>query len=333
MAVLHKEFVAFNKEIKLNESRKEDLQKSKKELRRKIRKWFEENKPNELQPKFGSQGSSEMNTSVNPIPVYDEEENKLLKFDLDDGIYFIEKDGEDNKKAIDTWHDWVFKAVENHTGKTPIRKTTCIRVVFANGRHIDLPIYYKKGDKIELAHRSKGWIESDPKAFYEWFNNLKNPQLERFVRYLKAWKNYREINNTSLKLPSGFELTILAVNSYVEKDNDDEGFREMVRGIDATLNSFNGFKCIRPTVPEGEDVFEGYSDSRKTNFLNALSGLLKDLDRAKDENNFKKASEILRNNQFGDRFPLGEDKDQNDKSNDLARTISTAAITPKPYGY
>ena len=332
MAVLHKEFTKYNKEIKLTASRKEKLKTSRKDIKKKIRKWFEENKPNELQPKFHGQGSFEMNTGINPIPEKDDENNTLLKYDLDYGVYFIEKEDEDNRKLIDTWHNWVYNAVENHTDKKPIRKTTCIRVVFSDGHHLDLPIYYKLEDVIELAHKSKDWIKSDPKEFYEWFNNLKNAQLERIVRYLKGWKNYRELNNTSLKLPSGFELTILAANNYVEYDNDDKAFRETVRKVDEELNKTNGFKCLRPTTPKDEDVFENYSETSKNNFLTTLRSLLNDLDRAKDEKNFKKASEILRNNQFGDRFPLGEDENEKDKSNNLGSSIGAALVKPKPYG-
>jgi len=333
MAVLHKEFANFNKTIKLTTSRKEKLKSSRKEIKRKIKKWFKDNKPNELQPKFHGQGSFEMNTGVNPIPEKDSDDNTLLKYDLDFGVYFIEKDGEDNKQSIDTWHNWVYNAVLNHTSNNPIKKTTCIRVIFNDGHHIDLPIYYKKEDVIELAHKSKGWIESDPKEFYEWFNDLKNNQLGKIVRYLKAWKNYRELKNTNLKLPSGFELTILAANNYVEDDNDDTSFRETVRKIESELNKTNGFRCLRPTSPKGEDVFADYSKTRKDNFLSTLKSLLNDLDRAKDEKNFKKASEILRDNQFGSRFPLGADKNEEDKSNSLKKSLISSSITPKPYGY
>jgi hypothetical protein len=183
MAVLHKEFIGYNKELKLTDARKRSLRKSRKKLREKIRKWFKENKPKELQPKFNGQGSFKMNVVTNPIPVYDSKGNVLLKYDLDDGIYFIEKEGEDNRKAISTWHDWIYQAVEDHTNQSPIKKNTCVRVVFADGHHIDLPIYYKKDDTIELAHKSEGWIESDPKEFFKWFNDKKNAQMEKiFLR-------------------------------------------------------------------------------------------------------------------------------------------------------
>lgn len=332
MAALHNEFTKYNKAIKLTDSRKEKLKASRNDIKKKIRNWFKDNKPDELQPKFHSQGSFEMNTGVNPIPETDENDKTLLKYDLDFGVYFIEKEDENNKQSVETWHDWVYNAVEDHTDKEPIKKATCIRVLFSDGHHIDLPIYYKLNDVIELAHKLKGWTDSDPKEFYQWFNNLKNAQLERIVRYLKGWKNYRELKNTNLKLPSGFELTILAANNYIEDDNDDKAFRETVRKIDAELNKTNGFKCLRPTTPKDEDVFANYSLTRKDSFLSTLRNLLNDLDRAKDEKNFKKASEILRNNQFGDRFPLGEDKDEEEKSNNLGKSLGAALITPKPYG-
>jgi hypothetical protein len=274
-----------------------------------------------------------MNTGVNPIPFYDNEGKKILRYDLDDGIYFIENPNEDNRRAIETWHDWVFESVDNHTSKQTMRKQTCVRVVFADGHYIDLPIYYSLDEEIELAHRSKGWIESDPLSFSKWFNDLKNKQLERIVRFLKAWKDYREFNNSSLKLPSGFELTILAAENYIEDDNDDFAFRETIRTIYNTLNEPSGFKCLRPTTPKGEDVFSDYSESKKTSFLNALSSLLANLDLADSEKNFKNASEIIRNNIFGTRFPIGEDKKQEEKSNSLSKAIGSAIITPKPYGY
>ncbi len=50
MARLHKEFIQFNKELKLTTVRRDGLRKSRKDIKRKIRNWFAENKPDELQP-------------------------------------------------------------------------------------------------------------------------------------------------------------------------------------------------------------------------------------------------------------------------------------------
>ena len=128
------------------------------------------------------------------------------------------------------------------------------------------------------------------------------------------------------------DAEIVAYGLRAEDDNDDKAFRKTIYKIDKELNKAGGFKCFRPTTPV-EDVFAEYSETRKTNILNTLSSLLTDLDRAKDEKNFKKASEILRNNQFGERFPLGEDENEKDKSKKLGATIAAASVIPKPYGY
>jgi hypothetical protein len=217
--------------------------------------------------------------------------------------------------------------VENHTNTPPLRKTTCVRVIFADGHHLDLPIYYKDGNIPELAHKSKGWIDSDPKEFYEWFNNKANTQLKRIVRYLKAWKNYRETNNTNLSLPSGFILTILATNNFVSDDKDDIAFKKTVESIKSELDL--NFTCYRPTTPSNEDLFEDYSETKKNNFMNALEGLKNACNNASEEKNYKKATEYLQNH-FGDRFPSGEDKDEENHKNDLASAIGTSFGT-KPY--
>lgn len=330
MAVLNKEFIEFDKVIKLTETKKADLKKSRKGLRDQIRKWFSEEKSNELQPRFHSQGSQQMNTGNNPLSQM-ENGKKIFPYDLDDGIYFIDKKGENNKRTINEWHDWVYSAVENYTSKKPEKKNACIRVIFSDGHHIDLPIYYKKDDYIELAHKIDGWIEADPKAFYEWFNEKKNKQIEKNTRIVKAWKDFIENENSSLKLPSGFELSILVVENYVEEDNLDDSFRLTMKSILEKLETTNGFKCLRPTTPKGEDLFENYSSQRKDEFLESLRNLVEDCEKAKNECNYKKATEILRNNQFGDRFPLGEDRDEEEKNYQLEKCLVGAIVNPKPY--
>ncbi len=272
-----------------------------------------------------------MNTTVNPIPIWDKKKEKYLyKYDLDYGVYFTEKDGEDNKKSIDTWHSWVYNAVDDHTNTPSNSKNTCVRVNFADGHHIDLPIYYVKDSKSYLAHKSKGWIESNPTEFTEWFNNeaKEKTNLRKIVRFLKAWKNHREIKNSNLKFPSGFALTILATNNFVDDDNLDICLLETVKKIKKELD--NRFECKRPTTPKGENLFDEYSVTRKNDFLNALNSLINDLEKAKEEKNYKKATEYVQN-QFGERFPTGKDKDEDSSNKKLSSILGSSTIKPKPY--
>lgn len=330
MATLHKEYIDFNSTIALNKAKKESLNTSRNALKKRIKAYFKEEKDGEIQPKFWTQGSFEMNTTVNPIPETDDSGSILLKYDLDYGIYFIENKGENKKRSIDTWHAWVFEAVDGHTNIPPQKKNTCVRVIFTDGHHIDLPIYYMSGDTLELAHKSKGWIGSDPKAFFEWFNEKArhDQQVRRIVRYLKAWKNFKETSNQNLKLPSGFALTILVVNNFVPDSNDDRAFKLTIEKMKVELD--RKFECKRPTTPVGEDVFADFSETKKSNFLSALGSLIEACKSAESERNFKKASEYMRKH-LGDRFPKGNDEQEGDKSSRLASTILSAPIRPKPY--
>lgn len=325
----HSAFLDFdNNKIKLTEKRQKELFGSRNSIREKIRTFMKEEKPNEVGPKFDGQGSIPMGTAINPIPII-EGRNTFIEYDLDDGVYFIVPNSSKERKTIQTYHTWIVNAIDGHTGTPPIDKSTCVRVVFADGHHIDLPIYYLvEGSNPELAHKAKGWIKSDPRAFSQWFNGFadKNPQLRRIVRYLKAWKNYRETNNTSLSLPSGFALTILATNNFKPDERDDIAFLNTVSAIHQTLE--NRFVCWRPTIPV-EDVFEDFSDTQESQFMDALSRLIENCKKAGKETNYRTSSEYLRK-EFGDRFPLGKDENVDDKKNRIVAGIAST-IAPRPY--
>lgn len=64
------------------------------------------------------------------------------EFDLDNGVYLRGySTDQDDWPAAQTVHTWVKEAVEKHTSNSPIDKNTCIRVVYEDKYHIDLPIY------------------------------------------------------------------------------------------------------------------------------------------------------------------------------------------------
>lgn len=117
-------------------------------LRTDIKNWF--SNKSKLQPKFCWQGSFAMKTVINTIG-----DNE---YDLDDGVYI---QGYDDVELEDwpvasTVHKWVKDAVSERTKKDPADKKTCIRVTYADGYHIDLPIYIVKDDTAFLAHLSGG---------------------------------------------------------------------------------------------------------------------------------------------------------------------------------
>lgn len=289
MADCHSLFQDFNKAIALGSDRKKELRRSRDAVRKKIRRYFQEQQKG-FSPKFHGQGSFMMNTIIEPLD---------KEFDIDDGIYF-EVESEPKQK-ISTLHRWVLEAVKGHTNQDPIDKQTCVRVVYANSYHIDLPIYYiAPGETPQLAHKGKGWIESDPREFLRWFNDQVDEakQLKRIVRYLKAWSDYRKGD-----LPSGLIFSILAVSNISFNDRDDVAFYETLVNIKSSLDS--EFVCHRPTTPKDEDLLEDYSNTNKDYLLGRLNSFIRDAEKAlSDETSLEDASKAWRRHFDRNRFPL-----------------------------
>ena len=82
----------------------------------------------------------------------------------------------------------------------------------------------------KLAHKSEGFIDSDPVEFMDWVEGKISEtnftgSIEETYSLLKGMERLPgKYKNSSLKLPSGFILTILACNHYKESDRDDSGF-------------------------------------------------------------------------------------------------------------
>ena len=304
MANLNDTFLEFNGLISLSPKKKEELRVSRNAIRDDIEAYFLKNKINHT-VKFKGQGSFSMNTTILPISG---------EYDVDDGVYIF--GSEDDKPTPATAHNWIYDAVKDRTSQETIDKNTCVRVQYAKNYHVDLPIYYKttdnnndafydSADVPELAHKAKGWIESDPYAFKLWFDEKAKgkDQLKRIVRYLKAWTDFK----SHLNLPSGLVMTILAVNYYISKENDDEAFletiKEIQRNIDDTRSIFAQYVCKRPTIDKSENLLEKYSAStRKTAFLEALNNMIVSGSQAIETKSKKDACSKWQKH-LGDRFP------------------------------
>lgn len=324
-------FLEYNGIIRLTDARRKSLKKSRKELRKKIRKYFDEEKKDEIKPKFTGQGSLLMDTIINPIPrkeTVDGEEKTYLYYDVDDGVYFIGDEDENTRKSIQTYHNWIYDAVKGHTNTDPIDKNTCIRVLFADGHNIDLPTYYKKGTIPELAHKTKGWIESDPKEFADWFIKQadKNGQLRNIVRYLKGWKDNREFKRSDKYFPSGLILTILASNNFRSHQREDIALKETLILIESSLSKT--FECLRPTTPSGENLLEEYT--HKDYFLDELRKFIADAKKAIEEKNQKKSCEYWQKH-LGDRFPCSLAKDEDEDNSSMYSGLTGIIGTSKPY--
>lgn len=311
MANTHNLFQEFNTDLQITKSKKNRLKNSKDDLRKKIRKYFEENHPN-YSPKFYTQGSFKMGSIIR---------TKDDTCDIDDGVYF---ENNQNNDSCTTLQSWVKNAVDGTTDDIKHCKK-CITVNYKSDYNIDLPVYLFNENKDKhpfIAIKNEDWSEDDPKEMVNAFKKNKDSkgQLIKIIRYLKAWCDYKRE-----KMPSGLAMTILAMNNYQPNDRDDIALKFTLIEIEKALKY--QFKCIVPAIPN-DDIFEDYETKRKDNFLNNLSFFIVDAKKAvNDEENQLKASRLWKKN-LGDRFPLGKDEDENEAE---ANSIRPVIGSSRPY--
>ncbi|MBF7082791.1 hypothetical protein IT084_07330 [Desulfallas sp. Bu1-1] len=315
MANCHDLFNKFHEEITLNSDKKEYLRTSRDAIRDKIRKYFKDTKKVKA-PKFHGQGSYMMGTTVNPLDG---------EYDIDDGIYLqhLDENDDSNWPTPATMHNWVMEAVKDHTSTPPVDKNTCVRVIYKNNYHVDLPIYAMKNDVPQHAHKSKGWSASDPRAFIDWFRGQltnKGEQFRRLIKYFKAWADYQN-QGASTKMPSGMIFTVLVADHFYGSDNrDDEALVGTAKNILDNLE--DSFSIKTPVVPY-DDLLDGWSETRKNNFLNKLKNLCNKGNEALElEDDEKEQASLKWQELLGDRYPK---YDPPKKENDSAKVTTEPA--------
>lgn len=309
MANLDFIFKQFDDELNITSSKKAALMRSKNNLRDRIRDSFSVNHPNYV-PRFYIQGSYKLKTLIR---------TKDDTCDLDDGVYF--KKNPENVTGT-TLQRWVKEAVEGVTEATPEHKKKCIRVDYKAGYNIDLPVFLfdeDADDHPNLAVKNSDYQLDDPKEFVNMFKKAKTDQMVRMVKYLKAWCDYKRQD-----MPSGLAMTVLTLNHFQPNTRDDIALKFLLIEIERELKK--SFVCQMPTTPN-DDLFGGYLESKKLNFMNNLSKFIDDANRAIDERNKLKSSKLWKKH-LGDRFPEGEDVDE--EPNEPAKLIPTIGAS-RPY--
>lgn len=306
MSNTHNLFQKFNGNLQIKQKKKLRLMKSRDALKEKIQRHFKTHHP-EYIPIFRGQGSYSTGTMIR---------TKNNTCDLDFGVYFYSSPSINSTKI----QKWILEAVQGSSSESPQHRSKCIRVVYRNDYHIDLPIYYKasKGnhDKPYLAVKNDGWYQSDPKEFQDWFNRKKDDsgQLVRIVRYLKAWCDHK-----SKKMPNGLTMTVLASRYIQYNVRDDIALRNTLINIRNALKS--SWTCTMPTTP-GDDLLRDYYDNRFF-FFDAINSLIEETHKAIHiELNQKKASKIWQKH-LGNYYPEGEDSNVDQHAKTLAGIAST----------
>lgn len=290
---LQSEFREFDKAIKLSETKKEKILESREAVRKKIREYFK-NTLGVNQPKFRIQGSFTLNTALTPI-----NDNEV---DIDDGLYLMHISTDDRLQwpAPRKIHKDIMEALKNHTQNGCEDKTSCVRVIYKNDYHIDIPVYILTSDNHAWLGNKKTneWELSDSKDFKDWFfKNRNDDQTTRLVRYLKAWRDYNGYDFSSI------ELTILVVLHHVQAEGD---FLSLKDTVETIYQNLYWNPSVKKPVSPWEDLWGEKTAEQKQQLVDLFKSLSKDLNSAYASMSEHRASLILREI-FGDRFPIVED--------------------------
>lgn len=217
---------------------------------------------------FKSQGSYAMKTMV---------QHPDNHYDIDDGVYFDKEVlvGERGAEmsALQA-RQMVRDAIDDGGFKTPpeVRKN-CVRVHYAAGYHVDLPVYRRVTGKDawgnETHHHelaSSDWKRSDARDVTEWFegqNNTKSPdkengrQLRRIARQIKKYARSRDSWKTQIL--SGFGITKLVTECFCSNaEREDTALHDTMKAIRDRLNL--NLVIAHPVTP-GETITKGDDDA------------------------------------------------------------------------
>jgi hypothetical protein len=279
----------------------------------------------EKRPSFRKllQGSYRMRTGVKPV--------EDLEYDIDVGLRF-EVPPDEKASSV---RSWVYEAVKNRT-QTVEEKSSCIRVGYAAGYHVDLVIYRTSKtasgkENFELGCKDD-WRPANPRELLQHFKSgLKTfegaadsltgtNQLRRIVRYLKRWGD-EAIPRESGDKPSGLAYTLLVISQVapaVTADGNPDDL-QVLELLCRKLDQPERISAFKPT-PEYEDVFGGLSDAAMGALKVRFRAMQTALISAKSDADPVSACETL-HKVFGRDFPVP-------KPEDTAKKTKAPAIVP-----
>ena len=219
------------------------------------------------------QGSYKFGTQVRPVAGGE--------FDIDLGIYLNwagrAEEGPYAPSQIKQLIQSALEAYANEADEEVIEviqppKERCSRIRFTGNFHIDVPSYHldPDADLRSLATETKGWEESDPKAFYVWFRDQfdedDHAQVRRLIRYFKMWGAL----NLEKCLPS-VVMTVLVAEAFTdlsdgELESDDLAIRNIAASIAARLD-------IDPRVPNPVATDENLNRLGAEETMRVIAGL------------------------------------------------------------
>ncbi len=219
------------------------------------------------------QGSVAMSTVV---------QNEESDYDIDAAIIF--SDSELDGKGAQATRNMVANALGRKTQQfnaKPEVKTSCVRVKYADGYHIDFAVYKRSYDHVNgkwlYEHAGAEWTSRELKGLTDWFKTQDDNSKGKLRKVVRLSKMFCKSRSSWKNMPSGLLQTVLCDEKLQDSyDRIDELFYYTMKEI---VNQIEEDTSVAAPVDNERDLTPRQSDRQKMiNWKNRLKSKLADLD-------------------------------------------------------
>ena len=216
------------------------------------------------------------------VAMYTVVQNEKNDYDIDVAVVFNKSDLSD--KGAQATRNMVADALKRKTKQfnaEPEVKTSCVRVKYADGYHIDFAVYRRSwdldNDCWKYEHAGADWTERELKGLTEWFKTQNDDSDGKLRKAVRLSKMFCKSRDSWKNMPSGLLQTVLCDEKLrASYSRIDELFYYTMKEVVERLEDDN---TVSAPVDNGRDLTPRKSDLQKmTNWKNRLKSKLEDLD-------------------------------------------------------
>lgn len=219
------------------------------------------------------QGSMAMSTVV---------QNEDGDYDIDVAVVFDKSVLGD--KGAQATRNLVANALKRKTKQfnaDPEVKTSCVRIKYEDGYHIDFAVYRRHYDSENecwiYEHAGSDWSVRELKGLTEWFKSQNNDSDGKLRKVIRLSKMFCKSRKSWKNMPSGLLQTVLCDEKLQQSyERIDELFYYTMQEI---VNRLETSTSVEAPVDDGRDLTPRDIDcKRMTNWKNRLKSKLEDLE-------------------------------------------------------
>jgi hypothetical protein len=242
-------------------------------LREGLSDYNSENKTNYKMAETRTQGSMAMHTTV---------QNDKKDYDIDVAVVF-DKDNLNGLGPLAT-RNMVASALRKKCKSfnvEPEVKTNCVRIIYADGYHVDFAIYQRYKENVndseyKYEHAGSSWTSRNPAAINDWFCQEISEHGDNLRKIIRLSKMFCKSRESWVNMAAGLIQTVVCDEKIQSYDRLDEAFYHTMAAVKNRLE--DSTEVMNPT---DSSISLLQTDNHKTkviNWKNRLSDKISELE-------------------------------------------------------